>query len=444
MIHYSRLFLAILVTLFVGCGSSDNFVFTNNVQSVPTKLNFVSQPMRAGDTLDTFQVGVFDANNNLVDVTGIEVTLSSPNATLTGDTTETTQNGIAFFDNVVITSAGTDLVLQATAEGLDGATSQVFTVDPADPALLSFNTQPLSVSVDEANNFTVFLTDEFGNAISGQNLTVSVLDSNTTNPVAFGGTASRTTGIDGTATFDDITVDTAGSYLIRVSADALTQDSEPFGVGFVAYFRSEVEQPWGESTNEDAMDTVFGAGQWSDLRYETFDISELGLYKFVFFEGGDDTADELEAFLDTNRTAIETYVNNGGRLFVNAAPNEGDGMLFPFNVQLVYVEEDTAAYEVTAVAPTSPLFNGIVTTYTGGDFSHAIVGPTGLVGLLEAVTGGADIVGGELVAAESTQGRGFIVYGGMTTDNFHQPQPDAATLRANFIRYTSQGGTIAP
>jgi hypothetical protein len=443
MIRYSRLVLAILVTLFVGCGSSDNFVFTNSVPSVPTKLNFISQPMRAGDTLDTFQVGVFDANNNLVDVSGIEVTLSSPNATLTGDTTETTQNGIAFFDNVVITSAGTDLVLQATAQGLDGATSQVFSVEPADPALLGFNTQPLSVSVDEATSFTVFLTDEFGNPISGQTLTVSVLDANTTNPVTFGGTASRTTGADGTATFDDITVDTAGSYQIRVSTDAISQDSSPFGVGFVAYFRSEVEQPWGRNTNEDAMDAAFGAGQWSDLRYQTFDISELGLYKFVFFEGGDETADELEAFLDTNRTAIETYVTNGGRLFVNAAPNEGDGMLFPFNVQLIYTG-DSDADEVTAVDPNNPLFDGIATTYTGNSFSHAIVGPAGLVGLIEVVVGDTDSLPGDFVAAEADQGRGFVVYGGMTTDNFHAPQPDAATLRANFIRYTSQGGTIAP
>ncbi|MCA9778597.1 MAG: Ig-like domain-containing protein [Candidatus Eremiobacteraeota bacterium] len=444
MSHYSKILLAILVSFFVGCGNSDNFVFTNGAQSTPTQLNFISQPMRAGDALDTFQVGVFDANNNLVDVSGIEITLTSPNATLTGDTTELTQNGIAFFDNVIITSAGTDFVLQANAEGLDGAISQVFSVDPADPALLSFSIQPVPVSVDEPTRFTVLLTDEFGNGVPNQAVSVSVLDTNTTNPVTFGGTSNATTGADGTASFDDITVDTAGSYQVRATVAGLSQDSVPFGVGLVAYLRSTVQQPWDNNTIEDAMDAAFGTGEWSDLRYETFDISDLNLYRFVYFEGSDETADELEAFLDTNRAAIESYVTNGGRLFVNAAPNEGDGMLFPFNVQLTYVEEDTAADEVTAVDPTNPLFSGIATTYTGTDFSHAIVGPTGLVGLIETVTGGDDIVGGELVAAQAVQGLGFIVYGAMTTDNYHSPQPDAATLRANFIRYTSQGGTIAP
>ena len=34
------------------------------------------------------------------------------------------------------------------------------------------------------------------------------------------------------------------------------------------YIRSTVGAPWGQASNESSMDSVFGAGQWSDLRYE--------------------------------------------------------------------------------------------------------------------------------------------------------------------------------
>jgi hypothetical protein len=43
------------------------------------------------------------------------------------------------------------------------------------------------------------------------------------------------------------------------------------------------------------------------------------------------------------------------------------------------------------------------------------------------------------VLAEKTHGRGHVLFGGMTMDNFHSPQPEAAHLRANILAYTSGG-----
>lgn len=53
------------------------------------------------------------------------------------------------------------------------------------------------------------------------------------------------------------------------------------------YMRSNVGAPWGQNTNEQAMDQVFGAGNWDDLRYETGNVAAIfsGANEFVFMEG---------------------------------------------------------------------------------------------------------------------------------------------------------------
>jgi hypothetical protein len=67
----------------------------------------------------------------------------------------------------------------------------------------------------------------------------------------------------------------------------------------VAYMRSSVGAPWGVSTNEAAMNAVFGSGNWHDLRYETAIAADVfnPSINLVFMEGGDSNANEMEAFL---------------------------------------------------------------------------------------------------------------------------------------------------
>ena len=66
------------------------------------------------------------------------------------------------------------------------------------------------------------------------------------------------------------------------------------------YLRSSAGQPWGVATNEAAMNTAFGTGNWQDLRYETTTAASLfsTTNRFIFMEGGDFTANEMEAFLN--------------------------------------------------------------------------------------------------------------------------------------------------
>ena len=197
------------------------------------------------------------------------------------------------------------------------------------------------------------------------------------------------------------------------------------------YLRSDVDMPWGVATNEAAMNSVFGAGNWVDGRYETVNAATLftAANSFIFMEGGDSSADALEAFLAANSSAVSSWVNAGGRLFVNAAPNMGDGMSFGFGVSLSYPDFNGADIAV-AVDPLHPIFSGVATAYTGTSFSHAIVSGAGLSSLIDNGAGNS-------VLSEMLIGNGIGLFGGMTTDNFHSPQTDAHQLRINILSYAA-------
>jgi hypothetical protein len=80
------------------------------------------------------------------------------------------------------------------------------------------------------------------------------------------------------------------------------------------------------------MDRAFGPTSWSLLHYETLDPDALfsPTPGFVHMDGGSFQASELALFLATNITAIEEWVEDGGRLFINSAPNEGSDINFGF------------------------------------------------------------------------------------------------------------------
>lgn len=210
-----------------------------------------------------------------------------------------------------------------------------------------------------------------------------------------------------------------------------------------AYIRG-ASKPWGESTNESAMDAAFGAGNWSDLTLAggVAPFLPAAGYKFIFLEGGDETAIELNDYLTANRTQIEAFVTTGGRLFLNSAPNEGGNINYGFGgVVLTY--DNTESEAVVAANNAHPVFAGpatpVATSYTGNSFGHAIVG-AGVVPIIIGAPG--DNVAGKTVLGEKQFGAGCVLLGGMTTDNFHAPQPDAHNLRINILSYVSNQSTV--
>ena len=218
------------------------------------------------------------------------------------------------------------------------------------------------------------------------------------------------------------------------------------GGAYYIYSNTTGGEPWFTTNNTAAMNTAFGTEgvDWIRAFYETVDVgAAFGPDNcFVFLEGSDGHANELETFLGANMATIETWVSNGGKLLLNAAPNEGDGMSFGFGgTTLVY---DGGASTVSGVDPGHPIFNGpnlpCGTEFTGTGFSHARITGTGLTSVI-IETGSSDIT-----LAEKAWGSGNVMFGGMTTDNWHNPDPNAANLRANIFVYLSclEGECPAP
>ena len=91
--------------------------------------------------------------------------------------------------------------------------------------------------------------------------------------------------------------------------------------------------PWGNTTNNSAMDSAFGSGNWTG--YNGFTTSAFTGTKFVFLDGSDSNSSQLQSFLSANGAQIDSYVQGGGHVFINAAPNEGsDSFGLGFGVTL--------------------------------------------------------------------------------------------------------------
>jgi len=214
-------------------------------------------------------------------------------------------------------------------------------------------------------------------------------------------------------------------------------------IGDVAYVRG-ANGPWvgqgGEAANVAAMDLAFGAGQWvpTTMAADAGAVFDpVNGFRAIFLEGGDFDALELDAYVTANRVAIESWVARGGSLLLDSAPNEGGDMDWGFGG--VTLTDGNNSGTVDAADPAHPIFNGPnavgVTQFTGNAFGHAtITDATGhVMPLIVGATGdGAD---GLTVLGEMRYGAGLVLFGGMTTDNFHDPQPDAANLRANILHY---------
>ena len=158
----------------------------------------------------------------------------------------------------------------------------------------------------------------------------------------------------------------------------------------------------------------------------------------IIIEGSDNGTEELETFLATNGTALEEWVDAGGRLIMNAAPNEGDGLSFDghyFN----WTDAGTGYAEATDPAHT--IFKGpytpVVDSYYGDAFAHAVIEGPGITPLLTDLSQPVRVVLGEY-----RSGNGITLLGTMTMPSFHTPiteapSTEAYNLRANIVHYTA-------
>lgn len=155
---------------------------------------------------------------------GVSVTVSlNKNSFASGTTTiSTNSSGGASFSNLIINQAATNYIItfNADAAGIDDLNSNVLNVNAAAASNMTITTQP-GESVAEgiiSGPPTVNITDNFGNPISGINVTVS----ETGNSYTFdAGTLTKSTNSSGNAAFNDLQIDTPDTeYRLTFDADA--------------------------------------------------------------------------------------------------------------------------------------------------------------------------------------------------------------------------------
>jgi hypothetical protein len=206
----------------------------------------------------------------------------------------------------------------------------------------------------------------------------------------------------------------------------------------VYYLRSNVIPPWDVTSNEVDMNDVFGHDGWRARQYETVSISRLlsPSTSFIFMEGGDNNANALKTFLDTNSSAIASWVSAGGRIFINSAPNQGSSINMGFGVQLNFnIDYSTASNNGYAVDANHPIFaqnlQPVGLSFAGGDaFSHGYLTGSGFTSVMQDDQG-------RPVLGELRYGSGLVLLGCMTVDIFQSPWPESHNLRTNIIWYAA-------
>lgn len=213
----------------------------------------------------------------------------------------------------------------------------------------------------------------------------------------------------------------------------------------VYYLRANINEPWCcgwapyPDANPTGLNAVFGVGGWTLAYYETATaatIFDSGTC-YVYMEGGDGHANEMETFFNTNQALIESYVSNGGSLFLNAAPNEGNGMSYGFGgVWLWYPYWWSGSVVPAPGMATHPIYVGpftpITTSYTGTSFTHAYTSG----GSVTHIINDASYTNYPALTYK-TWGAGTVFFGGMTTASWHYPSTEAANLRKNMHSYLS-------
>ena len=210
----------------------------------PDHLAFVGSPAdaSAGGVIGNVAVGIYDEFGNLTDSTAtVDVVISGATPpTLNGTTSANAIDGTATFDDLSIDIAG-PYTLDASSEGISGATSDSFGVAPGDADHLVVDSQPGNAIAGELiGPVSVGIYDRYGN-LTHSTAPVGLVISGLTPPTLHG-TAS-VNAIDGTATFDDLSIRTAGTYTLDASSGFFTVTTDSFAIDSAAFDHFVVTTP---------------------------------------------------------------------------------------------------------------------------------------------------------------------------------------------------------
>ena len=247
--------------------------------------------------------------------------------------------------------------------------------------------------------------------------------------------------VEATAINDDICVLDLGTFVILPKVDSNPPQAlcPTSGIN-AAFVHAAIGVPYNHGNYVNEMTAALGQN-WHQFTYETLNPLQLfsDTYSYIYLEGSDNNANELEAFMADNQTLVENWVALGNVLFINAGPNEGGGMNLGFGgVQIVIGAHDTAYVR----APNLPFFSGPrIPTSTGPKLAGypfskaAVICPPGMdTTRVLASRNGTDL----LVLANWPNGNGLhgkVLFGGMNLTGFHTPGPETYSFKINIHNY---------
>jgi len=191
-----------------------------------------------------------------------------------------------------------------------------------------------------------------------------------------------------------------GSVLVAASVLALDASATPY------YLRSAsgLDIP----ADDTAMNTIFGSGAWTDLRYETAGTSFFDDANFVFLEGSSGSQTGLTDFIAGNQSTIESYVTNGGTLFINASPSSVD-LDLGFGVTVLKASAPITCTPTCVIGDVNdPVFDGVAPadlTFGGAALGQGHLETSGtFTSILK------DNIG-QILLARMNIGSGFVIFG---------------------------------
>lgn len=202
----------------------------------------------------------------------------------------------------------------------------------------------------------------------------------------------------------------------------------------VAYVSQTGGEPWGMYGNVNALNDVFGMGNWDRLDFPTAVGNGLWDYDMILMDGGDGADLEFVNFVNSYRPDMENWVYAGGSLIINAARwYETYDFDLGFGITLHDGDSDTG----TALDLSHPIFDGPfgqTGDFFDGDYlAHDWLSGDGLTDLMRG-----DI--GYPILAEKAYGAGHVIAGGLTLPFFGEHNlwtPNCAIMHRNLLDYAA-------
>jgi adhesin/invasin len=203
---------------------------------------------------EPLQATVTDSLGN--PLSGITVNFAAPgsgaSATLSAPSAVTDTRGHASVNATANSIAGAYSVA-ASAAGINGTAAFALTNAATGAASLAFVQQPANTTAGATISAVVVrVTDSGNNAVSGINVTMSAQGGGGT----LGGTLTVATDTTGTATFNDLVIQTTGTYQLRAAAGSVAALSDPFQITPAAAVNITVFDGDGQSA---AVGTAYAA-----------------------------------------------------------------------------------------------------------------------------------------------------------------------------------------